>query len=436
MTNDEGQRTSSIAFFALTGPAAWGTSGRRSADGSPARHPGVKEDADTEKEFQVVKHTLACVAGALALFGGYAVWGGWAAAQQPGNPVRQTSATGPAPATPMTASAMPGTRVAVVNINKVLKNYNKAQSLNAAIRSKVQGYAKVINEKKEAIQKAQAELAKPTTTQQQKEEYEKQIVNLQRSLQDLDNEARKSIGKEQGDIAVQIFKEIELVIKAVATSNNFDIVLSYPDATDEAEMYTQENVVRKLATQAAMPLFYKPHVDMTNAVIQTLNTSYPVAWRRTPSSRHRHADRFNTRARDGPSRGSATSRVPCPRKPWAWDPNSLDHLTKRRRPRGRDREPPFAPSAAHARPSSRGSWHRFPDRRRRPPAFRSRPARHRDRLRSHRHSAAGAASRPPSIVSRGPAGGRRWVTPRPKSRSWSTSWPPSPASKSTTARSN
>ncbi len=62
----------------------------------------------------------------------------------------------------------------------------------------------------------------------------------------------------------------------MAASNNFDIVLSYPDATEDAEMYTQDNVVRKLAAQAAMPLYYKPHVDMTGAVIQTLNASYPA----------------------------------------------------------------------------------------------------------------------------------------------------------------
>ncbi len=238
-----------------------------------------------------MKNTLACVAGTLALLGGYAVWGGWAIAQQPANPgtgVRPVNATAPAPSSPMTASALPGTRVAVVNINKVLKNYAKAQSLNATIRNKVQSYAKQINEKKEEIQKLQTKLTSPTTTPpmtpQEKDQIEKQIVNLQRSLQDTDNEARKVIGKEQGDIAVQIFKEIEGVIKAVATSNNFDIVLSYPDATDEAEMYMQENVVRKLTTQGAMPIFYKAHVDMTDAVIQTLNRAYPVATNTLPAT--------------------------------------------------------------------------------------------------------------------------------------------------------
>ena len=224
-----------------------------------------------------MKNTLAC---ALALVGGYAAMSGWVAAQPPANtgvrPVNATSQS-PAPATPMAGVAQPGTRVAVVNINKVLKNYNKAQSLNTSIRAKVEGFAKQINAKRDEIQKAQAEMVKPTTTQPQKEQLEKQIINLQRYLQDLDTQAKREIGKEQGDIAVQIFKEIEGVIRAVATSNNFDIVLSYPDATEDADMYTQDNVVRKLAAQAAIPLFYKPHVDMTKAVIDTLNMSYPVA---------------------------------------------------------------------------------------------------------------------------------------------------------------
>jgi Skp family chaperone for outer membrane proteins len=92
----------------------------------------------------------------------------------------------------------------------------------------------------------------------------------------MDAEARKTIGKKQGDIAVMIFREIEGVIKAVATTNGFDLVLSYPDATDPNELYAPDNIVRKLASQAAIPLFYKPHIDITDAVIKTLNASYPV----------------------------------------------------------------------------------------------------------------------------------------------------------------
>jgi Skp family chaperone for outer membrane proteins len=264
----------------LTVRAGWGTSGGPSADLCTARPhcPASWNDADLEKEFLVVKKSIACVAAVLAIAGGYGVWGSWVNAQGPtGNTgVRPVSATGPAPTTPVAGSTMPGTRVAVVNINKVLKNYGKAKKLNDELRDKFQKFAKQANEKKEEMQKLQTELAQPQTLQPRKEQLEKQIVNLQRTLQDLDNDARKTLGKEQGDIAVQIFREIEGVIRAVATSNNFDIVLSYPDATEDSEMYVQDAVVRKLTTPGAMPLFYKPHCDMTKAVIDTLNMSYPV----------------------------------------------------------------------------------------------------------------------------------------------------------------
>jgi Skp family chaperone for outer membrane proteins len=108
------------------------------------------------------------------------------------------------------------------------------------------------------------------------EQLEKEVVNLQRQLQDLDNEARKVISKDQSDIAVQIFREIEQVINAVAATNNFDLVLSFPDSTTKDDFYSPDNVVRKLASQAAIPLYFKKHIDLTDAVITTLNASFPA----------------------------------------------------------------------------------------------------------------------------------------------------------------
>ncbi len=221
-----------------------------------------------------MKTTFTCVAGVIALVSG--IGAGRAVAQQGGPPIRQTSSTQPpaSAAQPM-ASALPGTRVGVVNINMVLKEYKKAQALNNAIKQDVTQYGQQLEKLKKQMTDLQGEMAKPQTTPPQKEQIEKQIRNLQFQLQDLDNEARKNIGKKQGEIAVQIFKEVEGVIRAVATSNGFDLVLSYPDSTDPNDAYSQDNVVRKLAAQAAMPLFHKPHIDLTDAVIKTLNASYP-----------------------------------------------------------------------------------------------------------------------------------------------------------------
>jgi outer membrane protein len=204
---------------------------------------------------------------------GFGVLAAFAVGQTPNNPPGKVV---PASASSPSSSAMPGTRVAVVNINSVLKNYQKAQYLNNSIKNEVQGYATQMNKIKEEIAKRQAQIANPATTPAQKETMEREVVTMNRQLQDLDNEARKKITARQGEIAVAIFREIETVIEAVAKQNNFDLVMSYPDATTDQEKYVVDNVVRKMASQAAIPLFYKPHVDMTNAVTATLNASFPA----------------------------------------------------------------------------------------------------------------------------------------------------------------
>ncbi len=214
--------------------------------------------------------SFACLSAAVLISG----FGAWVVAQPPGKngTIQQTGGT-----VATTPTAAPGTRVAVINMNNVLKLYAKAQMLNNQIKNKVQTYAQQMNQKKQEITALQAELTKPTTTPQMREKIEKDILAIQRVLQDLDNEARKVISKEQEGVAVQIFREIETVVKAVAVANGFDLVLSYPDATTDAEMYSQDNVIRKMANQAAIPIYYRPHIDLTDAVVKTLNTSFPVA---------------------------------------------------------------------------------------------------------------------------------------------------------------
>lgn len=167
-------------------------------------------------------------------------------------------------------------RVAVVNINKVLKLFNKAQVYNSTLSAKVQGVQSQLTAKREELTKLQADLAKAVDPAQ-KEQIEKQVLQVQRVMQDIDNEARKTIGQEQSTVAITIYKDIEGVIQRVAATNGFDLVLSYPDATTDAEMYSQANVVRKMASQAAIPIYYRPHIDLTDAVVKTLNAQFPMA---------------------------------------------------------------------------------------------------------------------------------------------------------------
>ncbi|MFL5331493.1 MAG: OmpH family outer membrane protein [Gemmataceae bacterium] len=197
-----------------------------------------------------------------------------ALAQPNKTPIQQTSAGGAQPGAAPSAGVVP-VRVAVLNTNKVLKSFNKAQQLNNFISAEVTRYGQAITAKRDEIEKLKTDLAKnldPT----QSENIKKRMVQLDREMQDLDAEARKEIGSRQGTIAVDIYKNIEDVVSRVAAANGFDLVLAYPDATAEADMYSQANVSRKLTTMAAIPLYYKRHIDLSDAVITTLNQTYPA----------------------------------------------------------------------------------------------------------------------------------------------------------------
>jgi Skp family chaperone for outer membrane proteins len=226
--------------------------------------------------------SVAFAARAFAL-AGLGLLAGRAAAQPGGTrpPIQQTSGT--APTTGAVAPAGAPVRVAVVNINAVLKGYNKAQSLNAKISEKVKAYADQMNKIREQMTKLQTDGQKALDVKT-KEGIEKDLMRLNHQLQDLDDTARREVSKEQGETAVLLFKEVEQVIKAVAVTNGFDLVLSYPDATTPDELYSPPNVVRKLASQAAVPMFYKPHIDLTSSVVTTLNQWYPMTSPAAPAA--------------------------------------------------------------------------------------------------------------------------------------------------------
>ena len=211
----------------------------------------------------------------IAVLTGGVILGAFAlqALAQTKSPIQQTAGNTPATSTP--APGVVPVRTAVLNINKVLKNFNKAQQLNNMISAKVNAYGQQITERRDQLVKLQGDLQK-VVDPNQKDAIETQMKKLDREMQDIDLQAKKDISAQQGTIAVGIYKDIEGVIQRVAVANGFDLVMSYPDATNTDDLYSQQNVVRKLASQAAIPIYYKPHIDISDAVVATLNATFPV----------------------------------------------------------------------------------------------------------------------------------------------------------------
>ena len=166
-------------------------------------------------------------------------------------------------------------RIAVFNVAKVMRDYQKWQA-----------FAKVMNEKRIA---ASATIVKTRTEinnyQQQlatevaptkKDELNKKVVELTRNLEDQDRTLRKQLDDESAGYLKNLFLEIQTCVKAVVDANGFDLVMAYPDALTKEEMESPMYFDLKLRPNAAMPFYVSPSADMTDILIATLNARYPA----------------------------------------------------------------------------------------------------------------------------------------------------------------
>jgi Skp family chaperone for outer membrane proteins len=138
-----------------------------------------------------------------------------------------------------------------------------------------QWYAQQRKAKQDRIAELQAAAPKEPDTQK-REAMATEAKKLTRDIQDLDDEAQRKVTTEQGNIAVQVYKEIEGVVAGIARSYDLELVLVYPDITAPEEANLPQTVFKKLSAPAAMPMYYAPNLDITQAVVDTLNRQFPA----------------------------------------------------------------------------------------------------------------------------------------------------------------
>jgi Skp family chaperone for outer membrane proteins len=208
-----------------------------------------------------VKRTVAILSG-LAALGGLAYLATATTAQQPG-------------AAPAPAAAAPRGKVGVVNINRVIKGYNKANVLGQYLLSLSKYYADQRNAKQAKITELQQAASKEADVAK-RDAMAAEVRKLAREIEDIDGVAQKEVTQKQGEIASQVYKEIEGVIAGVARSYDLELVLSFPDATSPEEAGLPATIFRKLSAPAALPIYFAPNLDITQAVVDTLNRTFPA----------------------------------------------------------------------------------------------------------------------------------------------------------------
>jgi Skp family chaperone for outer membrane proteins len=187
----------------------------------------------------------------------------------------QASAQNPAPGTPPVSQPQPTRpRIALVNIAKVLREFNKANADGQAITKKRQYYVdqvKPLREKLAALSKA----IQATQIPAEKERLQKEALNVNRMIEDLDAEAQRVLGEMTDKTIVDVYSSIKTTINDIAVANNLDLVMCYPDASNPEDEKKPAIAQIKLQTPALIP-FYHRGMDISDVVVKTLNLRHPA----------------------------------------------------------------------------------------------------------------------------------------------------------------
>jgi Skp family chaperone for outer membrane proteins len=183
-------------------------------------------------------------------------------AQEQGQ-IQQTNATAPAP--PLR------TRIAVVNLLGVVKNYQKWQDFENQYKGALKN-ADAEFEKMKAEGLRLKEKLEKAVDEAEREKIKEQLKGLDRQVQDKGEQFKRELLKWRDDVAVQIYREIEDAVRLVARSNDIELVLHYSDAVVPADIYHPLNIQRKLQSQGCMPMYMQDGMDITVRVTETLNS--------------------------------------------------------------------------------------------------------------------------------------------------------------------
>jgi Skp family chaperone for outer membrane proteins len=207
-----------------------------------------------------VKRTVLVAGGILAL--GAILYAGRLRAQP--------SSGAPAPA----AAPAPRTRIALLNLTYVLKNYEKFQNFQNEIKGAFEPFQKTDRDKKAALDVLSKEAQDPKISEAKREELARQIRGLQRDIQE-NQETAKAYLQKKGDEQMKIlYLDVMDAAQRHARAHDFELVLHYNDATTRADFLSSANIARKLQAGALMPLYAVAGLDISKEVVEALN--YPL----------------------------------------------------------------------------------------------------------------------------------------------------------------
>jgi Skp family chaperone for outer membrane proteins len=170
-----------------------------------------------------------------------------------------------------TAAPRATSKIAVVNMQQVIEKYEKF----VAYKKELEAFIKEYQGREAAIKgeamKAQEDAKTKALAQ---DLVEQKMEGFKRRLEDLGKEFKKELAKKQPAELVMLYKEIEDMVKRVAVTYGYEMVLQYNELIDPKDPYNPALVSQKVHPGVCMPMYANPSLDITSTVVYNLNRPF------------------------------------------------------------------------------------------------------------------------------------------------------------------
>jgi Skp family chaperone for outer membrane proteins len=201
---------------------------------------------------------------ALAGLGGAIYLAGQVQAQSPGG---GGAPGGGAPAAPARTDSP---RVAVFNVAKLMKDFQKWQYYAVTMNNeRIEAATELLKIKNEMDKMREA--AEKETQKEKQEQWIKAIKEKQRTFEDRESFYKSSLDAKASKHLKELFADVNAAVAGIVERNGYDIVFAYPEATTAQEADTQMYIDLKMRPPAAMPFFVSKRIDITDIMVSTLN---------------------------------------------------------------------------------------------------------------------------------------------------------------------
>ena len=177
---------------------------------------------------------------------------------------------------------VPHTRIGLINLTYVIKNYSKYKDFQEEIKEIVDPFQQTDAQLRRKLEKLRVEAGeltqdannggkKAVLTAKKREALEIKGKQLQRELEDNSAEAKLKLGKRSDETMIILFRDVEGAVKRYAASHDLEVVLHYNDAVTRTDFLSVQNIARKLNTGPLMPLIFTSALDISSDITNLLN---------------------------------------------------------------------------------------------------------------------------------------------------------------------